>query len=260
VYMNHKTRPPRHLLPNNSTPVDTIFHQIYNAQDQDQDQDKKKTKDTDWISEETYNLFRWKAMARKRGQTQNSQGLSRLLKKRFQQDCQNQITRAATNATTLFEQHDTRAAYHQLCNWYKTRQTKPSNPTNKEMDTIWLEYKELYTKKNPSSLSIRTYVNYDIQDTTPTEQEIVQALSAMQLRKAPGASRISVEQIRKWFHHAKVADNKCQKAIEIWDKILSMVFSTGQIPKSFYNGIMVLYQSHKIKASVVLLCLKQFTN
>jgi hypothetical protein len=65
----------------------------------------------------------------------------------------------------------------------------------------------------------------------------------MKLRKAPGASRISFEQIRKWHHHAKIAENKCEKAIEIWNKILElidMVFSSAQIPKSFNNGIMVL--------------------
>jgi hypothetical protein len=87
------------------------------------------------------------------------------------------------------------------------------------------------------------YVQYDIQDKAPTKQEIVQALLKMKLGKAPGASGISVEQIRKWHHHARVAEYKCEKAIEIWNKILeliTMVFLKGQIPRSFYNGIMVL--------------------
>jgi hypothetical protein len=191
-YMRRKTKLPKEALVNNDNPADRIFGDINKAQDKTI---KTQENTMDWISEETYNLFRWKTMARKKGQTRNAQRLSRLLKKHLQYDCQQRMTKVAINATTTFEQHDSRMAYHHLKDWYKTRQNKPSNPTNNEMETIRSEFIELFTNQQPSSAPIQTYVEYDIPDGAPQEDEVVTALYKMQLRKSPGASGISVEQL-----------------------------------------------------------------
>jgi hypothetical protein len=90
-YIWKKTKFPKHLLHNNESPADQLFHNITQAQDKT---NKRKIKEMDWISEETYNLFQWKTMARKNGNTRNAQRLSLLLKKSLQHG-QNQITQTA---------------------------------------------------------------------------------------------------------------------------------------------------------------------
>jgi hypothetical protein len=163
-------------------------------------------------------------------------------KKNLQQDAQNHMNTTAEMATTSFEQKDTRLAYHHLKNWYKMRQTKPSNPTDVEMEAICNEYLELYLSQQPLITPIQTYVQYAIPDKVPQEDKVVQALKKVQLHKAPGASGLTVEQIRIWHHQARVVKDKCDRAIEIWTKILQLItiaFTTGQVPTAFYTGIMV---------------------
>jgi hypothetical protein len=100
--MNIKKSFPKHLLQIKNNPSDMTFQDMYKAKEQ---QPKQQEKEMDWISVETYNLFFWKAMACKQGQPRNAQRLNLLLKRRLQQDCQNQITQVETKATTTFAQH-----------------------------------------------------------------------------------------------------------------------------------------------------------
>jgi Reverse transcriptase (RNA-dependent DNA polymerase) len=95
----------------------------------------------------------------------------------------------------------------------------------------------------PTQMPIQTYVTYDINDTAPKEDEIVKALFKMKLRKTPGALGITIDDIKKWYHKARVAEDRTEEDIIIWEKVVTIItlaFTTGNIPSSFYNAILVL--------------------
>jgi Reverse transcriptase (RNA-dependent DNA polymerase) len=120
-----------------------------------------------------------------------------------------------------------------------TKQTIKSNQQRNGNNT---------NNQQPSNAPIQTYVLYAIPDGAPQMDEALQALYTMQLRKSPGAPGISVEQLRNWHCNARVADDTCNNAIKIWNKSLHLItiaFTTGQVPTTFYTGIMVLIQKPK---------------
>ena len=77
----------------------------------------------------------------------------------------------------------------------------------------------------------------------------------MRNNRTPGASGITVENLKEWHTKARPRYNQIQRgegddpiepepeAVEIWEKVLKIIdlaFETGEIPKSFWNGILVL--------------------
>jgi hypothetical protein len=111
------------------------------------------------------------------------------------------------------------------------------------MKHLHTKYKDLYTAVPPTQLPIVTYGNYDIADTAPNEDENVEALSRMRPRKTPGASGITIKDIKMWHHKARITEENGNKDIAIWDNIINIVtigFTTGPILSSFYNIVLVL--------------------
>jgi hypothetical protein len=116
------------------------------------------------------------------------------------------------------------------------------------MDEIKSEYCELYSRQELLIAPIRTFVQYEVPDGAPQEEAIVQYLQKMELQKAPGASGISVKQLQDWHYKARLSNDKCDKAIVIWEKILHLVniaFTTSEVPTTFYNGAIVLIPKPK---------------
>jgi hypothetical protein len=99
---------------------------------------------------------------------------------------------------------------------------------------------------------IRTYVQYDIVDTAPNKDKIVESLSMMKPRKTPGASGITTEDLKGWYHKARIAYDKTADNIALWEKninIITLMFTTGDIPSSFYNAVLVLVPKLTTKVS-----------
>jgi Reverse transcriptase (RNA-dependent DNA polymerase) len=234
-------------LDDNTNPAEVLFKEVIKAkQSQTLPTNKQhELHDTniDWISDRTYDLFRRKALARRRRQTILAHQLSRQVQRSLQVDRQIRFDKVADEAQAHLAANNSRQAYQFLRNWYKTRKIKPPNPTPTDMDNLQNEYRELYTAVPPTAPPIHTYVHYDIVDTAPNEDEIVEALSRLKPRKTPGASGITSEDLKSWHYKARIAEIKSAESIDLWNKIIEIItimFTTGHIPSSFYNAILVL--------------------
>jgi hypothetical protein len=78
-----------------------------------------------------------------------------------------------------------------------------------------------------------------INDSTPTENEIVEALRALHNKKSSGASGIRIEHPKAWHNQSKT-DESCH---QLWSKVVELVqriFAGDDIPKAFCRGILVL--------------------
>jgi hypothetical protein len=154
----------------------------------------------DWILDRTYNLFHRKALAQQRRQTALAQQLKQQVQQSLQADQQIRFNKVADAAQAHLATNNSRQAYQFLCNWYKTRKIKPPNPTPTDMDNLHNKYKALYTAVTPTAPPIHTYVHYNIVDTAPNKDEIVEALSRLKPRKTPGASGITLEDLKSWHY------------------------------------------------------------
>ena len=52
------------------------------------------------------------------------------------------------------------------------------------------------------------YVGEPVNDLIPTEDEIVTALFKMRNQKAPGLTKIAVDDLKKWYHDAHTKENE----------------------------------------------------
>jgi hypothetical protein len=93
-----------------------------------------------------------------------------------------------------------------------------------------------------TELPIQAYANYQINDTLPDKEEIIQALLKLRTWNAPGALGISVQDLKKLHHKARLSEEKCEQDIQLWEKIVKLItsFESGQVPQAFYNGVLVL--------------------
>jgi uncharacterized protein (DUF433 family) len=181
-------------------------------------------------------------MACRRRQNILARQLGRQVRRSLNDDRQAQIDKVADAAQMHLAQNNPRQAYQFLRNWYKTRRIKPPNPTPSEMEDLHAEYQCLYSATPPTQMPIQTYVTYDIDDSAPKEEEIVKALFKMKLRKTPGDSGITIEDIKGWYHKAWISEDRTEEDIIIWEKVVEIImlaFTTGNIPSSFYNTILV---------------------
>jgi hypothetical protein len=63
------------------------------------------------------------------------------------------------------------------------------------MSEIQQEYKKLYAAETPNKTPITTFVTYKIKNSMSEEEEIIQALQTMNLKKAPGLSGINIDML-----------------------------------------------------------------
>jgi hypothetical protein len=79
------------------------------------------------------------------------------------------------------------------------------------MSAIQKVYQEIYQAKPPTEPSISTYKTYNIDNKTPKEEEIVQALKRMRLNKAPGPLGITINMLQNWHFYRREKEEKYGK-------------------------------------------------
>jgi len=94
------------------------------------------------------------------------------------------------------------------------------------LTAIRREYQALYTRQEPPGEPIRGLVTYAISDATPGGEEIATVLKTLHNGRAPGASGMRVEDLKRW--HAE-----CEVTPAPWYLIIQLVqhaFATGVVP------------------------------
>ena len=233
-----RTKYPIHITKDkNDKQSEIIFNDIMNT--------KEKSNETiyedkvDWISKETYILFKKKSMSRRSKNKSRTKDLGKLVQKSLRNDRKNRVMNVANRAEMNLKDGNVVEAYHVLSKWYREQTNKTTNPTFQDIDTIQSEFKELYKKENQTKEEIKTYVNYDINDEMPNELEIIKALNKLKNGKSPGASGISVDNLKSWYKKARILDEPKEKDIKLWKNVVNIIqraFTEGEVPNAFTNG------------------------
>ena len=90
-----------------------------------------------------------------------------------------------------------------------------------------------------------TYEGPEVEDSTPTEEEITVALYQMRNRKAPGMTGITVEDLKKWEKGANPAEgiDPIPTHQRAWTQVVQLVqdaIGKGLIPSAFSIGTLVI--------------------
>ena len=81
---------------------------------------------------------------------------------------------------------------------------RPLRPTREETRTLQEERKILYTKdKNLPEMFLIIPTNFQVDDLVPLDKEIHMALSRLKNGKSPGASGLTVDQLKMWMQICK---------------------------------------------------------
>ena len=182
----------------------------------EKDTSMKSSKDNSWISEETFDLVRRKSRALRKGDSEEIKRLGRELRRSLRQDRRRRIWKVSTFIEERLGVGDIIRAFDVLKHWYRKFTGKALKPSNTELATTRKVHKELFTSKNlDGECSYQfEYKRKEVDDSIPLEPEIRRALFRMRSRKAPGLTKISVDQLKEWCN-AAYADDPDDRAVEI---------------------------------------------
>ena len=228
---------------NNRNKSEQLFEEIINLKEKSEETIEVEKKD--WISEATHQLFKEKSAARRRHDSEKIKSLGRLVQKSLRKDRNNRVNETAYEAEAKLKCGDVRGAYKGMQKWYRDNPEITTNPTRDDIDKIQNEFKTLYSKNENKEEILKTYVKYNIKDDTPGEEEIIKSLKKLRNGKAPGASGISVDEIKSWYKRARVLKEEKvdEKAIKLWESVIEIIqiaFRTGEVPMAFKRGTLVL--------------------
>ena len=96
------------------------------------------------------------------------------------------------------------AAFDCLKRWYHKVTGQPLHPTHEDTAQLQQERTKLYTCNNslPHMFDLAPLA-FPVEDSIPAEDEIEKALSCLKNGKSPGASGITVDQLKFWMHPKK---------------------------------------------------------
>ena len=154
---------------------------------------------------------------------------------------------AAALAENYLKGGEVHEAYAAIRGWYRGITNKPPKPTHRDEESVRKEYETLFSRGDPEGDPIPIHIEPSpINDEPPNEKEVVRALKRLRLGKSPGASRIRAEDLRRWHRLAREPDEGEEPLlvnVRRWEKILKLLnlaFTTGEVPKAFCNGVLVL--------------------
>ena len=224
-----------------TNPSDILIQEILDNKEPTKRIQEKKFED--WISPQSHDLFRQKAKARRYNHTNQLKPLQKLLRQSLQNDRTNRVNKTAMEAQDLLKNGGIIEAYHLLQKWYRNKAEKTTNPTYESMDKIQEEYQQLYASRTITGDDIPTYVRFNIIDSAPEEPEIIKALKKLKNGKSPGASGISVDEMKTWYFKARLSEHTTIEDTTKWNNIIKIVqiaFKEGTVPVALKRGILKL--------------------
>jgi exonuclease III len=205
----------------------------------------KRRPRTPWISPATWTLVdRRTAMRRAPRYDQLLyRCLSRQIKKSIHTDRQNRTTEAGSTIEALLKSNELKEAWGVLQAWYNHAGDRPQKPSRQDLVTMTAEREELYRKRDPPGEPIPILLDrpYEIEDGTPTEWEIEEAVNRMPRGKSPGPSKMRAEHLKTWRAEAFPREGEGNR--QHWDPFVDLVqhvYSTGEIPEAMAYAVCVL--------------------
>ena len=137
-------------------------------------------------------------------------------------------------------------AFGILQHWYQKFTGRALKPCRDDMEKTRQTYEKLFTDDGLSNdLPFDFEYNGDlVEDSVPDEEEIKVALFKMRNRKAPGLSKISVDDLKTWYRlaHPETEDTVATSDLERWKTIVKIIQDcfNGITPTAFTIGVLVI--------------------
>jgi hypothetical protein len=224
--------------------VDKILQQLTDQAKEDAQQTANDNgRKNSWISESTWQLIDQKASARRSGNISQAKNIAKELRRSLNKDRKCRMDKVAEEIESYLTANSPKEAFHKLQNWYKERSGRPPKPTLGDAEATRKEYEKLFGAEHPPGEDIPIHISPTphVNDDPPSEKEIIEALKRIRLGKAPGATGIRIEHLRKWMAGATKA--KDPTYVGEWAmviKLVEMAFTGEEIPSAFVVGILVL--------------------
>ena len=170
--------------------------------------------------------------------------MSKELRRSLRRDRRKRVWNVSKFIEERLDVGDVIGAFDVLKNWYKKFTGKNMKPSVGDLEDTRKVYEKLF-KKDELTDDMPFDFDYDgpeVDDSIPSEEEIKRALFRMRSRKSPGLSLISVDQLKEWCLAAN-QEKPDEKTLEIWMRIVEIVrrsFELGDVPRAFFNGILVI--------------------
>ena len=218
------------------TPSDILLKEIHETI---RKPDPTEPIDNSWISKETFNLLRQKTKALKSNISDALLKLGKDVRRSLRRDRRNRLWKVSTTIENCLNAGDIIGAFDVLKNWYKKYTGKSLKPPTIDLENTRKKYEELFTKDHdlPEELPDFEYNGDPIDDSIPQEEEIRAALFKMKNRKAPGLSKISVEELKEWCRQALEEDASTESKV-LWGKIVELVqrcIAKRDVPRAFVS-------------------------
>ena len=202
---------------------------------------------TSWISDATWRLIDQKADARRRGRRDLLRHLGKEVTRALRIDRSARAEKAAMSACALLQENKIREAFGAIKGWYRDVGPSPPKPSPEEINLTRTEYENLFSEAAPEEPPFPVHVEAaDIDDSPPSEYEVVQNLKKLRNNRAAGVSGITAEMLKEWYEAAQEADSDEESdtsSVELWSRVLKLIrlaFEDGVVPRDFCHGILVL--------------------
>ena len=245
-YVKERSTPPVELFALDSTdgPFETD-KRIKELQDA-LVEEKRDKKDRSWISENSFSLLRKKATALRRG-APATKDIGRELRRSLRQDRRKRIQRTAEEIEAKLADGDIIEAFAILRHWYRKFTGRALKPCHADLERTRETYVQLFTDDDLSDeqpLDFE-YEGNEVKDEIPDGEEIKCALFKMRSRKAPGLTRISVDDLKLWYRaaHPENEDSTTNPVDrDRWNSVIKIVQDCfkGIIPTAFTIGVLVI--------------------
>jgi len=237
--------PIKRLAPLEGNRADGLLDDLREATEKRRPVDYEKRQS--WITDLTWRLIDQKSAARRNGETAILRVLKRKVQRSLKKDRAARAALAGNIAKLHLEQGNIREAFGAIKGWYRSAGPRPHKPSREDINLTRAEYANLFDEALPSEDEIPLHApQFDIDDTPPTEGEVVTQMKKLRNNKAAGATGITAEHLKDWFDRANPTEEGVDpdpKAEVLWAKVLEIIrlaFEEGEVPREFSQGIFVL--------------------
>ena len=225
-YMKERTSPTVDLFPMDSgdglSEADERFRDLKEALETPKVVEKEERS---WISARSFELLHRKAQALRRGNAEEVHDIGRELRCSIRKDRRQRVEKVSREIEQRMDENDVIGAFQMLQHWYRKFTGRALRPSKADLEKTRQTYAELFADdKLSEEIPFEfAYEGEPVNDSIPGEEEIAMALRKMRNRKAPGLSRISVDDLKQWYKEANPDKNDRREvdpdARERWETI-----------------------------------------
>ena len=202
---------------------------------------KEKTPRPEWISDSTWELMHQRVNLFKTGRLTEVKRttLKRRIRSGLRLDRKKRAEKAGTEIDEFLQAGDAAAAFGVAKRWYRTVTGRTPPPAREDMEATADAYEQLYTAEPPPGDPIPSppTPSSPVRDEVPSEGEIVAAIRRLKNGKAPGATGLRAEDLKRFVAEHESAESV---PLRIVFDIVQSAFSSGSLPQALNVAILVL--------------------